>query len=56
MLRSILGRVAGGRARGTGGTAAGGTRRPTTGGTTGGNREIERGAKSLFRGLAARRR
>ena len=56
MLRGILGRLAGGRARGMGGPAVGGTRRPTTGTTTGANREIERGARSLFRGLAARRR
>ena len=54
MLRGILGRLAGGRARGMGGPAAGGTRRSASG--TGANREVERGAKSLFRGLAARRR
>ena len=55
MLRSIANRVLSGGRR----TAAPTTRRPTTGGTAAGgsaNREIERGAKSLFRGLSRKKR
>lgn len=55
MLRSIANRVlSGGRGKGTSTSS-----RTTTGGTAGGgsaNREIERGAKSLFRGLSRKKR
>jgi hypothetical protein len=56
MLRSIANRVlSGGRRTATPAT----TRRPAPGGTAAGgsaNREIERGAKSLLRGVGRKRR
>jgi hypothetical protein len=53
MLRGILNRALGGsRRRGTRRPAAGGGR-PAAGGS---NADLERGARSLFRGLSRRRR
>jgi hypothetical protein len=55
MLRSIANRVLSGGRRTATPTA---TRRPAPGGAAGGsaNREIERGAKSLLRGVGRKRR
>ncbi len=55
MLRSIANRVLSGGRR----TPTSSTSRPTAGGTAAGgsaNREIERGAKSLLRGLGRKKR
>lgn len=54
MIRGILSRLmGGGRSTGTTGRSVGGA---STGGTRGSTGEIERGARTLFRGLSRRRR
>lgn len=53
MIREVLTRLmGGGRAAETTGRSVGGT---STGGTRGSTGEIERGARTLFRGLSRRR-
>lgn len=57
MLRGIVSRVTGAARRPAGGAPASpGRRRGGVGGGAGANREIERGAKSLLRGLGRKRR
>lgn len=56
MLRGIVSRVTGMARRSAGGAPVGGRRRGAgVGGGVGANREIERGARSVLRGLRRKR-
>lgn len=54
MLRGLLGRIVGGGGRGR--RRTGGVATPGPGGTASGAADVERGARSIFRGLFGGRR